>query len=257
VIHRTILRPGPRTLRASGDRWLFGYADVVTLLFACFAALYAAQATTTADAAAATAAVEAATKVEKVEPIETVEAPPVPTPVPEPIAPEPKPWVAEVEALAASEDQVRLELTAANGGTVISLAEAGSFPAGRADLTTAAERVISRLADVLRDQDVTIRVEGHTDDRPIRTSKYESNWELSTARASRVVVFLVKQGGLATERLSAAGYGEFRPRVPNDSRQARARNRRVDIVVLEAAPGQAAPVQADYRGVGLRSPDGR
>jgi flagellar motor protein MotB len=72
VIHRTVLRPGPKTLRASGDRWLFGYADVVTLLFACFAALYAAQATTTADAAAATAAVEAANKVEKADKAETV-----------------------------------------------------------------------------------------------------------------------------------------------------------------------------------------
>jgi chemotaxis protein MotB len=257
VIHRTVLRPGPKTLRASGDRWLFGYADVVTLLFACFAALYAAQATTAADAAAAAPVIQEA------------KAEPTPTPTPEPVSeltstppstpvdPAPKAWVAEVEALAASEDQVRLELSAANGGTVISLAEAGSFPAGRADLTPAAERVISRLADVLRDQAVTIRVEGHTDDRPIRTSKYESNWELSTARASRVVVFLVKQGGLATDRLSAAGYGEFRPRVPNDSKKDRARNRRVDIVVLDIAPGQAAPVQADYRGVGLRSPDGK
>jgi chemotaxis protein MotB len=257
VIHRTVLRAGPKTLRASGDRWLFGYADVVTLLFACFAALYAAQATTVADAAAA-AALPVVTEA-KPEPT------PTPTPTPEPAAtppptqidPEPKPWVAEVEALAASEDQVRLELSAANGGTVISLAEAGSFPAGRADLTPAAERVISRLADVLRDQALTIRVEGHTDDRPIRTSKYESNWELSTARASRVVVFLVKQGGLSTDRLSAAGYGEFRPRVPNDSKKERARNRRVDIVVLDMAVGQASAVQADYRGVGLRSPDGK
>jgi chemotaxis protein MotB len=81
-----------------------------------------------------------------------------------------------------------------------------------------------------------IRVEGHTDDAPIHTTAYASNWELSTARAVRVVQMLVDEG-IAPWRLSAAGYAEFHPRVPNETALARARNRRVDIVILD--PGRA------------------
>jgi chemotaxis protein MotB len=70
---------------------------------------------------------------------------------------------------------------------------------------------------------------------PIHTPLFASNWELSTARATRVVQFLVEQGHLDPARLSAAGYGEYHPRVPNTSPELRARNRRVDIVVLDVA----------------------
>ncbi len=78
-------------------------------------------------------------------------------------------------------------------------------------------------------------MEGHSDDVPISTSQFASNWELSTARATRVVEFLVDECGLDPARLAAAGYAEYRPRLPNASAAARARNRRVDIVVLDAA----------------------
>jgi len=227
---------GARNLRASGDRWLFGYADVVTLLFACFAALYAAQTTPESAALAAPAATPAAT-----------------TP-----AATPKPSIAEeIAALLVSEHELHIDVGTNEAGTVISLAEAGSFPTGKADLTPAAQHVVTKLADLLRSRPVAIRVEGHTDDRPIRTSKYESNWELSTARASRVVMFLIEQGGIAPDRLSAAGYGEYRPKVPNESEPSRARNRRVDIVVFGAATLQESGGQADYGSVGTRPSDRR
>ena len=233
------LRPRPAegapTLRASGDRWLFGYADVVTLLFACFAALYAAQTTPDSAALAAPAVTP---------PAKSAAAPATPT-------------ADEIAALLKSENEVHIDVATSEAGTVISLAEAGSFPTGKADLTPAAEHVIAKLADLLRSRPVAIRVEGHTDDRPIRTSKYESNWELSTARASRVVVFLIEQGGFTPDRLSAAGYGEYRPKVPNDSGSSRARNRRVDIVVLGAAALQETSGQADYGSVGTRPSDRR
>jgi len=222
---------GARNLRASGDRWLFGYADVVTLLFACFAALYAAQTTPESAALAAPAATPAAT---------------------------PKPSIAEeIAALLVSENELHIDVGTTEAGTVISLAEAGSFPTGKADLTPAAQHVVTKLADLLRSRPVAIRVEGHTDDRPIRTSKYESNWELSTARASRVVMFLIEQGGIAPDRLSAAGYGEYRPKVPNESEPSRARNRRVDIVVFGTATLQESAGQADYGSVGTRPSDRR
>jgi chemotaxis protein MotB len=90
-----------------------------------------------------------------------------------------------------------------------------------------------------------VRVEGHTDDVPIHNLRFQSNWDLSAARASRVVEFLIARG-LTPVRLSATGYGEFHPRVPNASRDARASNRRIDLVILNAATTTAEePVPAD------------
>jgi chemotaxis protein MotB len=94
--------------------------------------------------------------------------------------------------------------------------------------------VIGRVAATVKDAPNPIRIEGHTDDVPIRTARYGSNWELSTARASAVVAYLIQEVGIEPRRLSAAGYGEFHPRVANDTQENRARNRRIDIVVLEA-----------------------
>ena len=89
-----------------------------------------------------------------------------------------------------------------------------------------------------------VRVEGHTDDVPVSGGRYGSNWELSTARASAVVLFLIEHGALEPARLSAAGYAEHHPRVPNATPEARARNRRVDLVVV-AGDAPAAPEDAE------------
>ena len=83
-----------------------------------------------------------------------------------------------------------------------------------------------------------MRVEGHTDDVPIHNLRFASNWDLSAARASRVVEFLIARG-LSPERLSATGLAEFHPRVPNTSPDKRASNRRIDLVILNAATTSA------------------
>jgi chemotaxis protein MotB len=137
-------------------------------------------------------------------------------------------------------------------GVVISLRESGSFPVGSADLTPVSREVLGKIAATLADLDSTVRVEGHTDDVPIKTPRFASNWELSTARAINVVQYLVTGGGLAASRLSASGYGEFHPRVPNDSPDNRAKNRRVDLVILNpvtrASEEPAAPAAAPEAG---------
>ena len=124
-------------------------------------------------------------------------------------------------------------------GLVVSIQESGSFTTGSADLPPAAQQLIAHVADRLRNIPNAIRVEGHTDDVPIQTSKYSSNWDLSTARATRVVDYLIHAGEIDPVRLSAAGYSEFRPLVPNDSPANRARNRRTDIVILNTATRKA------------------
>ena len=94
-------------------------------------------------------------------------------------------------------------------------------------------QAVERLAGSLRKLPDAVLIEGHTDDVPIHTVRFASNWELSTARATAVVQWLIERGGVEALRLSAAGYGEFHPRVPNESAQARARNRRVDVVIAK------------------------
>jgi chemotaxis protein MotB len=118
---------------------------------------------------------------------------------------------------------------------------ARTIPPASADVHREAQELIGRIASSVRPLGNALRIEGHTDDVPIRTARYESNWELSTARASAVVAFLIHGAGLDPVRLSAAGYGEFHPRAPNDSAANRARNRRVDIVVLNSAARREEP----------------
>jgi chemotaxis protein MotB len=114
---------------------------------------------------------------------------------------------------------------------VIRMKSAILFGEAQAALTPAAERVLSGLAPVLARAPSLLRVEGHTDDVPIRSSHFPSNWELSTERAISVIRYL-EEHGIDRGRLSVAGYGEFHPLAPNDSSERRALNRRVEIVVL-------------------------
>jgi chemotaxis protein MotB len=235
MTRRRVISVSPHALRASGDRWLFGYADVVTLLFACFASLYAAKlaapvTTVSADAPISTDAPAAAAPV-------TPAAPPAPIVA---ATPEPSPLERALESVLGRDSNLPgIEVATSTRGLVGSLPEAGSFPAGRAELSDAARTVMLDMADQLRPLPNQIRVEGHTDDVPIHTALFASNWELSTARATTVVQLLIEAGGLDPARLAAAGYAEYRPRLPNDSPDHRARNRRVDIVVLDpSAAGQ-------------------
>ena len=117
-------------------------------------------------------------------------------------------------------------------GLVIHIMEGALFEDAKADLTEGARAVLRVVGDKIRDSGNHVRVEGHTDPRPINTSRFPSNWELSTARATSVLRFMVDSLGVDPGRISALGFGEFRPLVPNDSPGQMAQNRRVDIVIL-------------------------
>jgi chemotaxis protein MotB len=118
------------------------------------------------------------------------------------------------------------------------------FASGVSDFSPAAETVLDKLADVLKPFPNPIRVEGHTDNRPIKTSAFPSNWELSAARAASVVHQFTKDG-IDPLRLEIVGFGEFHPRQANDTIEGRNANRRVAILVLEAvAPGEPVVARA-------------
>lgn len=205
------------------DRWLISYADLVTLLFALFVVLFAAadreraraishslaaefgEAETTAPASGG-GVLPGSTRLEREE--EAINR-----------------AFANNPALAS-----RARVTRTDKGLVISLAEAGFFAPGQADLRDDALSLTDALADALRDDDAQLRVEGHTDSQPISNSRYPSNWELSTARAANVLARL-RARDIASSRLSVAGYADERPVADNSTPEGRAQNRRVDIVV--------------------------
>ena len=214
--------PASDALRAGRDRWLISYADLMTLLFACFTTAYAA------------AQVSAAPE----------PAPPAPVPSPEIVRFEEDTLSGKTGIRAIIEPVVvtaladaDIEIVEDRRGLVVSLPESATFSTGSAALTENAQMFLASLAGALVATDTELRIEGHTDDVPLSGGRYGTNWELSTARASAVVLFLVRGASFAPERLSAAGYGEFHPRVPNDTPEHRARNRRVDVVVSEREQG--------------------
>jgi len=114
---------------------------------------------------------------------------------------------------------------------VIRMKSAILFDPGQAALTPDAREVLGGLVELLGKVPSPLRVEGHTDDVPIQSARFPSNWELSTERAISVVEYFEEQG-LAKARLSASGFGEFHPIIANDNAEHRALNRRVELVVI-------------------------
>jgi chemotaxis protein MotB len=126
-------------------------------------------------------------------------------------------------------------------GLVVSLGEIGFFDSGSDQIQPEGKILLDTLATSLVSLGNYIRIEGHTDNVPIRTSRFPSNWELSTARATAVISHLVANFGMQPKLVSAAGYAEYRPCAPNDTVEGKARNRRVDIVVLNPAAAGVEP----------------
>lgn len=114
-------------------------------------------------------------------------------------------------------------------GAVITISDVVLFPAGSAEMTPKGRTTLRQVFDVLKQFNYNIKVEGHTDNTPIHTLRYPSNWELSASRASEVAHMLIKDG-YPPERLSVEGFAEFRPKVPNTSPENRAVNRRIEVV---------------------------
>jgi len=114
-------------------------------------------------------------------------------------------------------------------GAVITISDVVLFPAGAADFTQASRRLLPKITALLKQFPYNIKVEGHTDNTPIHTREFPSNWELSTARAAKLVRFFIANG-IPPERLSAEGFAQYRPIASNRTRAGRAANRRVEIV---------------------------
>jgi chemotaxis protein MotB len=221
--------------RTGADRWMVSYADLVTLLFAFFTTLYASSTIDSAKMAPVASSIQ-----EAFAPTASNTAG---TTADVTLAASAQPPADDLQnrlrrLLGTALAEGRIELIRDPRGLVLSLPDDATFAVGSADATIEARSLIDTVGGAIRSANNAIRIEGHTDNVPIKTTKYDSNWELSTARAAAVVIYLVNTVGIDAARLSAAGYGEFHPRGPNTTAEGRARNRRVDLVILDA-PGTA------------------
>jgi len=123
-------------------------------------------------------------------------------------------------------------------GVVIRVLDKAFFDEGKAELKEGAKSALDKIVPIIKNIENHIRIEGHTDNVPISTPEFKSNWELSVRRATEVVRYLIEKRGLPPERISATGYAEFRPIVKNISPQNRALNRRIEIIVAKTKEKQ-------------------
>lgn len=128
--------------------------------------------------------------------------------------------------------EANLNVTLENRGLVLSIKDAILFDSGSAELTPQAFEIIKRVGSILLQLPNNISIEGHTDNLPLRSPRYKTNWELSVGRAVSVVHILIDTLHFPPGRLAIMGYGEYKPVVPNDSEEHRRINRRVDIVIM-------------------------
>src|SRR5580658_73364 len=265
-----------RPSRSNHDRWLVSYADFVTLLFAFFVVLYASSQVDKRQVGMLALAIQVAFQEMGVFQASTTQVPidaskPMPFNIAQAIentestaslariASHPEGGLgtgvengdlaklhAELETILAPEiKRKEIAMHIEPDGLVISLREVGFFESGSAQMKAASQTAFDRIANVLRRRDYRLRIEGHTDNVPIHTPRFSSNWELSTSRATEIVRLLIVREGFGPERLNASGYAEYHPAATNLTPEGRGMNRRVDIVILGHPLTEAPAAQAD------------
>jgi len=241
------------------ERWLVSYADFITLLFAFFVVMYAISSVNEGKykvlSNSLTNAFRNVTGQPEGQPIAVIQGmPPIP---PRPLAkpdklPDQKKQEQRqkmknvagklMEALQPLVAQGKVRLLETSRGVTIEINDSILFPAGQAKLQPASINAMLAIAQVLAASDFPITIEGHTDNVPIATPQFPSNWELSAMRAT-TVLRLFNDGGVGAERLTAIGYGETRPVETNVTAEGRARNRRVSILIDSNRPEEPTEIQ--------------
>lgn len=230
----------------NSERWLLTYADLMNLLLILFILLYtmanvdvakyqqvaASMRAAFGDQAAATVIGDSGGAPSMITLETTAPSPVVPASLEEQQMQEVQDTVEKLVSKLGLEGQVDVSLQ--ERGIFISIGEQVLFKSGSADIDEMAKGNIAKIGKEIlaKIPGKQMRVEGHTDNVPISNSRFPDNQELSTARANNVWRVLVKDAGIDPGKLSASGYGEFRPKVANDTEEHRMQNRRVDIVIL-------------------------
>lgn len=228
------------------ERWLVSYADFITLLFAFFTILYATSQKDISKAQEFQRSVQKAFRsfVDfgglQGKFIDTNEATQF---LPPPIDVVPQEGLGPLEMQDHVERELDKEFEEADTksfldlqtdamGVRVSLAASSFFDQGSALIREEALPALDKIARVIKKTNRNLIVEGHTDDAAISTARFPSNWELSASRASTIVRYMILQHGVTPRRFAAIGYADQRPVVPNDSVANRAKNRRIDILIV-------------------------
>lgn len=242
-------RRKPVEMHVNHERWLVSYADFITLLFAFFVVMYSVSQVSESKHRQLSETLMEAFSPRSLEPIQIGELSRAST----------------TSAIELPFDQVRELVDAQDDGfdsleqlseifteefgpliedrliqvysnefwLQIEVQDSILFASGSADPSAQAQEIFAHIAAILKDREHPVQVEGHTDNVPINSERFPSNWELSAARAAAMVK-LLEGAGVSAERLSAVGYGEHQPAASNDSAQGRAQNRRVALMVARA-----------------------
>src|SRR5690625_2858423 len=125
-----------------------------------------------------------------------------------------------------------VELSRAEEGVVLVFQDSILFDSGEADILDSGKPFLNKISKLIKSLPNTVRIEGHTDTKPMSSYRYPSNWELSGARSGSVVRFFISEHGIPEEQFLIAGYGETRPVASNDTAENRSKNRRVEVVIL-------------------------
>jgi chemotaxis protein MotB len=247
---------------ANHERWLVSYADFITLLFAFFVVMFASAQSGKNSAAvvsqsvrdalkhgqlsaAVSAALGRAKHESKQAPITEIPAKqqenPRP-PGPEKHAAELAPYLDVLQkGLHEELKSGKLEVKLVARGLIISMREAAFFSSGAETVSPDSTEILGRIAAIVREIPNPVRLEGHTDSRPIHTPRFSSNWALSAARSIAMLEILRDNFGIAESRMAIAGYGEHAPTDTNETEEGRAHNRRVDLVLLSPEAMSAEP----------------
>lgn len=256
----------------NSERWLLTYSDLITLLMIFFVVMYSmskvdaekfqaiAESLSIALGGGTPAQVEIGTTPSGPSIIETY-----PSNTPQPSGENPEEGTkagsgsgngnADAESMSIEAIKQKLDKFALDNGIeaklvssieerglVISIQDTLLFASGSAEITPRAREILDKINNVLASSPNYIKVEGHTDNLPINTARFPSNWELSVLRATNVVHIM--QEKIPAEQLSAAGYGEYRPVASNSSETGRTKNRRVDLVILRSKYDLTEPGQS-------------
>jgi chemotaxis protein MotB len=241
------------------ERWLISYADFITLLFAFFVVMFASSQTDKAKAQQMSDSISGALGQDRISSAiaEILGGAPglkekgnaqmkgpggakkLESPKPAGLAPS-----MEIlrKQLQLEIDSGMLNVSMEARGLVVSLRQAAFFPPGQDTIDSGTYETIGKLAAVILSLPNKVRLEGHTDAVPIHNARYRSNWELSSARGVTMLDLLTTRYSIPERRLSVGGYAETIPIATNDTPEGRARNRRVDIVILNEDGLKGEPV---------------
>ena len=220
------------------ERWLVSYADFITLLFAFFVVMYSVSSVNEGKFKVLSESLVSSFNnkktvgelsivslpINKNTPIQVQEKPP---------ADNARAFLSVANAITAANVPQGVQITTTERGLNIRIKDDALFQSGSARLNPQIEEFIDLIASLVKELPNGIAVEGHTDNQPIRSSLYPSNWDLSTARANTLVRYLIDHHHLADYRLSSTGYAGSRPVELNDTPEGQASNRRVEIIVLK------------------------